>query len=489
MSGKVLWLLLAVFLTVGLVSFLAQADITGSFSANMQFEPIACGAIGFVSFSGGPTGPATPVFCENTIPKLDFESSLNVNWTISGLTLGLNSIAGFTGIEHVLTQLQATLGSLGITDQFFFAVPFGTDVIVFVGPGLGGTQSQSETAFTVITTNLLFVKKRVSASIAIAGIVLSNLAEFGDFTFPMAQTFEPCAENWQDFAPLGTPDKCNVLPMQSSFAPGLGYTAASQHFAFGDALSISGQTVSGITLINTTSVGLDTNRYESFKKISFRGVLCTGALETIIVSGIPIVRGITADEQLSFTIVPGGFAAPATLPSCIGNAFQSDTALEIAMPLGSAEAQLRTRTPFSTFLTGATFSFSSGLLTLIEGFDGNLMPLDLTATLSTTLNPDSNPARLKLTAIFCQQLGASDSLTKVDCTTVAAPGLKEIDVSLGVRRSGLNITVNASLTGAGKVSLSTLEFVLARASGPLNLSADIKVLPHWVAVIGLGLNF
>jgi hypothetical protein len=486
MAGKILSMLLLVFLALGFTSLMARADITGSFSANMEVEPIACGALGFVSFSGGPSGPATPVFCENTIPKLDFESSLNVNWTISGLTFGLNSVAGFTGIEQVLTIFKTSLADPSITDQFFFAVPFGTDAITFVGLGLVGHQTQSETAFTVISNNLLFVKKRVSFSLAIAGIVLSNLAEFGDFSFPMAQTLEPCAENWQDFAPLGTPDKCNVLPSQSSFTA---YTAASQHFAFGDALSVSGQTVSGITVINTASLNLDTNRYESFKKISLRGVLCAGALETITVSGIPVAGGITADEQLSFTIAPGGFAAPGSLPACIGNAFQADTTLEIATPLGSVQALLRSGTPFSTFFRGVTLSFSSGALSLVQGLDGNLMPLDLTATLSATLNSDSNPARLKLTAILCQQAGKLDALTAVDCTTVLASSFKEIDLSLEIRRSGLDITVNASLTGAGTVSLSTLEFVIGRTTGSVNMSMDIGVLPRWIAVIGLGLNF
>jgi len=126
------------------------------------------------------------------------------------------------------------------------------------------------------------------------------------------------------------------------------------------------------------------------------------------------------------------------------------------------------------FLTGASLSFSSGALMLVQGFDGSLMPLDLRATLSAALNPESNPARLRLTAILCQQAGKFDGLTNVDCTTVLASGLKEID---------------ASLAGRGTVSLSTLEFVIVSTAGALNLSADIHALPRWVAVLGVGLNF
>jgi len=472
MTRKLLSVVIAALLVVGFASFMTKADVTGSFTANIYVNPVDCGAFPFISFS--PTPVVYPVYCENTIPKIDFETGLIVNWTVSGLTLGLNTMAGFTGFEHILTSLKATLGALNITDNFFFAVPFGVDVLTI--HNANSTQTDTETAWTVIQPgNLLFVKKIVNISISIAGITLTNLAEIGDFTFPMGPNSYPCAESFGG--------KCPLLPAQANYAAN-GYSAASQTFAFGDALTISGQTVSGITVTNTTGVNLNPNKYESFKKISFKGWLCQGVGETISVVGIPVASGITANEKLVFNLGAAGLVGPGTLPVCGTTPFTATTTLNLATALGNITAIFSSSLPISTFFNGAIVTFSSGALSLLADFDATLALVDVQATLDATLNPDSNPASLSLTAILCQKAGVG--LSGYLC---GAPGLNEIDASLSVQRSGLTFTVNTALVGAGTVTLDTLEFVVDAQAGAVNIGADITVLPAWAGVFSFGINF
>jgi hypothetical protein len=306
MSRKILSVLLAAFLVVGFASFMTKADVTGSFDAKIIIQPIPCQFVGGpVAFRPTPSGTEPkylPSKCEDTLQKSDFESTLSINWTISGLTLGISTVAGFTGIEHVLTTLKATLGALNITDNFFFATPFGTDEWCFgsIGDGTNPNNFECELAYTVISNNLLFVKKRVDVSISIAGITLRNLAEYADVNFPRDTVFGlghiytpnipplPCAESMTD-------GRCPFLPDQSEYPHG--YTAANQNFAFGDALTISGQTVSGITVRSITGLCIDPQLYEGFKKISFAGAinpLCAGGT---LLTNVALGQTIAADYQ------------------------------------------------------------------------------------------------------------------------------------------------------------------------------------------------
>jgi len=496
MSRKILSVLLAAFLVVGFASFITKADVTGSFSAFITIQPIDCSAFPFMTLYGTPpstAGPGTivnaPYLCEQTLQKSDFETGLIVNWTVSGLTLGINTVAGFTGIEHLLTSLKATLGALNITDQFFFAVPYGTDTLII--QNASQTQTDSEVVFTPICTgpvvkgvcpySLLFVKKIVNISISIAGITLMNQAEIGDYTFPSAVTAFPCGK-------LGKP--CSSLPAQVA-----SYT--TQNFAFGDALTISGQTVSGITVTNTTGINLNTNFYESFKKISFLGVLCQGVKEDISIVGIPVATGIIASEDLLFHLGTGGLVGQGGLPPCNGLVFGlppfflATTTIDLSTAIGAVEFSFTNSVPTSaTLISGATLSISSGALSVTQTFNGLLQLSELSATLAATLNPDSNPAALTVTALICQ-----DPLPS-NCTYGVA-GLETLNWTLAVQRAGVSFKILANLTGAGTVQLSKLEFIASALAGPVTLAADVTVPttatgpkgPFWKGVFSFGISF
>lgn len=269
MSRKILSVLLAAFMVVGLASFMTKADVTGSFEIRVTIEPIECGSLPFVSITPTPT---PPVNCEATLQKSDVETAININWTISGLTLGLHSHAGFTGLEDVILSLQAVLGALNISDEFIFAVPFGTDLLTITNPITAQVHKQK--VFTKINPgDLLFYKKRVTASISIAGITLTNLAEFGDVNFPDPSKPQPPS-----------------------------YTAKDQNFAFGDALTLEGQTVSGITVRSITGICLDTQKKEKIKKHSFLGKLnpdCAGGRLVTNVTLSKVFADFVAGESIA----------------------------------------------------------------------------------------------------------------------------------------------------------------------------------------------
>jgi len=472
MARKLLSVAIAALLLVGFASFMTKADVTGSFKVNIYIQPIPCGALPFATFSPGPV--VYPVNCENTFTKVDFETGLIVNWTISGLTFGINSMAGFAGIEHILTTLKATLGALNISDNFFFAIPYGVDNLIITN---GANQVDTETAWTIITNNLLFVKKIVNMSISIAGITLSNQAEIGDYTFPVGPYTFPCAEVYGG--------KCPLLPPQANYAAN-GYTAASQHYAFGDALTISGQTVSGITVTNVTWIDLNTSWYESFKKISLKGKICRGAGEKLSLIGLPIAAGITANETLNFKLVQAGLTEPADLLACSSLApFAASTTVNITSALGNFMVNLLSNIPTTTIFQGVTVSFATGPLSIVQEFDLTLAALDTQASLDFTLNPDSNPASVSLTAILCQKAGVGP-ITGIVC---GGAGLQELDVSFGVQRSGVNLQVDSTFTGLGLVTLSSLDFVVSGAAGPVSIGVDLSVIPAWSGSFNFGVNF
>ncbi len=425
--------------------------------------------------------PLRPLLCEDTLQKSDFEANLNMDWVVSGLTIGINVIAGFTGLEHVLTTLKATLGTMNITDQFFFAVPFGSTTLSIVSKD--SKQTDSETVLTVINPNLFFVKKRVIATISLAGITLTNLAVLEDINFPKA-IFPGGAfpfPSIPSFGPLGGPPsngpclvsfanggRCTLLPSAASFK---GFQAQSQSFRFGDAVTLEGQTVSGITVRTLTGINMDPQIFESFKKIDFEGVVCTNpnlafAVEKIQVEGIP-VGPLVWSEFLEFRFLPAdavGCIGPTVNPTPL-SALSDFT---FSTPIGAVEALLATTNILQQLLGFVTITLSSGDVTIIQELDNTLQPASTTITLTETLNPDRNVTSLTVTAIICQ----FDTDPLENC---AGKGLNLISGTLSVQRDQLTFSTTVDLSGVDPVSLNLLQFSISNTSGPINLSLKVQL--------------
>ena len=375
------------------------------------------------------------------------------------------------------------MGALNITDQSCFAAPFGVDTLIITNANQ--TQTDTETAYTVINPNLFFVKKRVMASISIAGITLTNLAVLEDVAFPKLVAAGVPYPKITGFGPIGgipwqypctwlsststfaNGGRCPFLPDQADYA---GYNVASQAFRFGDTITVEGQTVSGITVRNITGIGMDPQLVESFKKIDFAGVVCDNtnlgfAVEKIQVEGIP-VGPITVNEYLEFRFNPD------TCSGSKANPFSSMTSLSFNTALGAVSATLTSTDITQQLFSGVSLTLSSGGLTIVQNLDSTLTPTTTSVTLATTLNPDSNPASLTLTA-----------------NASRGTGLTSLVADLSVQRSGVTFESITTLSGSGTVTLGGLEFIVTATAGAVNLSADITTVPAWTGVFSAGINF
>jgi hypothetical protein len=263
MSSKKFLVIAVVFLlALGAWSATSKADVTGSFGVLVSLAPIPCYQVPVID----EWGFLVPLFdqpCEETVFKMDLQTDLNINIAISGLTIGLHSHAGVTGIEDVILSFAATLGALDIRNTFVFAQPFVFGVTpVIVTPGPPGTRvwpDDYQWLYTCIEPypgagkcETLFVKKHVEASISLGGVTFRNLAMFEDVNFP--QTLGRGIW-WLTVPGSG----CNpavswdywgfCLKLEDAT-----YSQDDQAFGFGDVISIEGQTPSGITISGETGI-------------------------------------------------------------------------------------------------------------------------------------------------------------------------------------------------------------------------------------------
>jgi hypothetical protein len=427
--------LMMALVALGFWSYNGSADITGNFQVNITVQPIPCGALPFVSF----TPPAVyPVNCENTLTKTDIETEINVNWTVSGLTLGLHAHTGLTGIEDVITTLKATLGALNIVDQFVFAVPFAMTSTLITNPS--GPQSHSQPAITVINPgDLLFVKKRVDISTSFAGFLLDNLAIIEDVNFP--QTMSTTVTS---------------------------YTTANQLFRFGDLITLSGQTVSGISMAAQTGICIS-QKPNGLKKHNFPFSVadCSALLfsfENLSVTSIPLGPGLTGNLTVSCTQV-------------ISCQYTASFTFANAPIFSSIASSITFGTPAGPFtLNGATVILSSGPLTLTLSFNSLFQVSAVGVYANLTINPDSNPATLLINA-----------------SSIPGTGFTSASTTLQVSRSGVTVSATAAFgsTSGGGLAFSSLTLKAATQVGPVQLGGNASFLPAGFGGVTLqvGVNF
>jgi hypothetical protein len=212
MSKRVLTIVLAVLMAATIWSVAARADVDGSFNFVIDMRP--------QTTSG-----------ESSKMDFDVEAYLTLNATLSGLTIGTETVMGIAGPEYMILNLSTTLGALDLKDQFVFGVPYyGVTswywddwyFFAFMTPGRGMKEG-------VRRGDMMFIKKRVYLELTLGGLSFNNLFLLEDVSFPN---------------PTG-PD------------PGVDYTTDDQTWAVGDIINISGTTVSGIAVGSWTALCAD----------------------------------------------------------------------------------------------------------------------------------------------------------------------------------------------------------------------------------------
>ncbi len=457
MSRRILSAFLALIL-VATFAATSKADVTGSFDLNIQMIAM---------------GTQTEAVQFN----FDIQANLQVNVTLSGLTLGADIGFGTTGIEFAILNLNTSLGALQVNDQFVFAEPFGCTSF----PGSGQCSGENVLAIGdgngdgVVDRAVGFVKKRIGLELNIAGITLNNLAIFEDVDFPDIQGGGGHEHDHFD----------GVSALQDVYYVGQVNSLVDDQtptFGFGDVITVSGQTVSGITVTGRTAFCANGRNY--IKKRSFAWEVnkaCTAGFgndstpveggaktpllferEDLIISGVEL-GGISFD--LSTTFIP--------LQPLSSELNASFTLLDLADITATLTSTNITNLAFDSL----SVSVTSGNLTLsLEDTDGNFQFDGTTSSLSLVLNPNQNPADLTITL-------ESD-----------ASGLSDASFALGISRGilSLDTTTGFAGDGSGNLDWTGTSFALSVDYGNgFALSANAGFSPSGIGtvVINMGVTF
>ncbi len=468
MLQKVLSVFLAMTLVAGF-AVMSKADVTGSLDIDITLTP---------------EGTQT----EAVKLEIDLQSNLQVNITMSGLTLGADLGFGTTGVEFAILSLTTNLGALAVFDQFVFASPFGCTL--FSGGGNGAANGNNDVGAVgsqcpgnrvvpigdgdgdgVVDNAVGFVKKRIQLELNIAGITLTNLAIFEDVDFPDISSSAGHEPDHFDGSVAYDLSGTNTL-----------IDDQTPTFGFGDVISISGQTVSGITVTGATAIcASGVNR---IKKRSFTWEVnkaCTAQFgdpgltpleggaktpllfeeEILNVEGIEI-GGVTID--INTTFVP--------LQPLSSDIITQFTILDLA----DVTTTLSSNNITNLSLSRITTSVSSGNLSLTLVDDGgNLQFEEVTAVLAMVLNPNQNPADLTISL-------------RTDTT-----GLNRVIFSLGISRGVINLDTTTVYSGtASQLEWASTSFSLSVDSdGGLSFGADFSYTPNGMGTttIELGVVF
>jgi hypothetical protein len=368
--------------------------------------------------------------CERTLLMFDIESIIKLNLVVGGMVLSESLAISIAGMEHLILGLSTSLGGLTLKPDVWFAVPFEsvTDVnnmpnTVIIPPG-----------------HMLFVKKRFTLEGNILGLRLTNLAIFEDVTFPDPGSGYGTSDCDGDGETEGT---C-VSGVETNDA--LHYE--NQTFAFGDIITISGQTVSGISYSSQTGLCAELGS-NSVKKYSASGTVdldCAEegfefSFEQISVSGIEL-GAIRLGLSVSFT-------PTSSLP------IQVTTS--ISLPISGLGT-------ISTSVTGIPLELRFGAISLAISSS----PLSLNLNFSSE-GEFNWTAALNLHSTF--SVGAVTTVFSAIATTESGKGLTALSMALAISSGIFSANHQVAFIRPGEES--GLKFTLLTIGFSLRLSPAV----------------
>ena len=330
---------------------------------------------------------------EISLIKFDLQNEINLSVILSGLSTSFHSHFGLAGIEDVIVTIAGVLGSVDIESIMVFG-RFDSDDAV---------PDKEE---------LSFIKKRLTIGISFGGILLRNLSILEDTNFPQ------------------TPQ-----------------------YAFGDVVTVSGQTTSGVTVESQIGICADLNN-NTIKKHSWVFSVPSGcydqpnpelvfAFEKLTISGIPLSAGVTGKSvitckeivacEMSHTILASGGIIPVTITFGFDNMFT-----------------LAFRT--------ATISFpaSFGSLNFVINSQGEINSVSFNAR--PIINPDANPATLE-----------------IDASLEPGAGLTSSSIGVRIQRGTLTFSASADFDNGPPINFSGAEFGLDIALlGFMDIDSNIE---------------
>jgi hypothetical protein len=427
----------------------SKADVTGSFDIHIALSP---------------EGTQT----EAVKFEIDLQSNLNVNITLSGLTFGADLGFGTTGVEFAVLSLTTNLGALSVFDQFVFATPFGC-ALEAEGNGSNTAEWSGQCPGTYVEPvgDVAFVKKRISLELNIAGITLTNLAIFEDVDFP-------------DIQGGGNHEHDHFAPGDIYYTTDVNSTVDDNTptYGFGDVISISGQTVSGITVSGSTTFCASKRNYIKKRNWAYEvNKACTASFGNLVdpIEGGAKTPILFEEETLSLSgIEIGGVSFDIDTVWTPGGGIETDVSASFSvLDLAFVVVTLSSDNLTSLNLSEIDVFVSSGNLSLIAVDFGGDLNFDLTIlTFSVVLNPNQNPADLVVTLI-----------------TAAGYGLVELDMSLGITRGPLSLDTTTTFEGAGYLEWTGTSFDLSVDSGGgLDFGASFFYGPDGMGTISINLG-
>jgi len=412
---KVLNIALVAVLALGLFAATAKADVTGSFSIDVTVVPQTTAS------------EISPLL-------IDFVNTLDLTYVVSGLSTSISTRFGVAGVEDIILTSSATLGALDLTT-----------VLVFGRFAFGSVDPFYD--------ELHFIKKRVTASVSLGGVTFTNLAVV------------------EDVNAFGAIAGTVVAGYGGVTGP---FTLADQSpiYAFGDILTVSGQTPSGVGLTFSTAFCMENTpnlikaRFLAPNSINPECVSYPKPdilfdYETISITGVPIAPGVTAS----------GSVACVTITACeIETSFTFNTP---AVPIPFTSTFTFENLTELTF-SGADLIFNAGAGTLVISIDPTGTIAATAVSINATLNPDTNPATLI-----------------IDGTIVPGTGLTDAIVALSVTRLGFTMSATAEFTGGPPATFDGITFAVDVPGGLVDFSAAtvFNLTGLVVGTFSLSVNF
>jgi len=421
------FLLLFTLLSVG--SATVQAQVSGSSRLDVAAFPIPCTVVDLIKLD-------TP--CERTLLTFDIESLLNLNITVSGVIFQTDAAIGIAGPEHLILQGIANLGAVTLHPELWFAVPFESVI-----------DANSQPNIVVIPPGaVMFVKKRFTTEMNMAGIMINNLAMFEDVNFP-----SPSA----NFVPL-------TYPVQS------------QSFAFGDIITLQGQTVSGLSITASTAL-CATRATNSVKKFSASGsvnptcadprVPITFDFQTVSVGGISI-GGIQASASMNFVPLQG---------------------MQLSVGTSTRLFNIATFSTSYSFATATGLNVNSGLSASLKSdplniglsFDGQFQLRS--ANLSFSSTQTLGPSRLSFTSDA--SLSGGGGLTSLRFATALTQGTFSANQAVSFTRQAITPAPDPTFALRFASLTSNVSVRFSPASITMNVAFGRKGLTRFAIITGV----
>jgi len=424
---KVLNIALVAILALGFFTLTTKADVTGNFGIHLLLVPQTT------------SSELSPLY-------IDFESELNLTYVVSGLSTTFHTHFGIAGVEDVILTSSATLGALDLTTQLVFArFACGSPNGANIGTGCYPTTNTDPSTIPFYST-LHFIKKRVTASVSLGGVTFSNLAVFEDVN--------AFGQN------EGVVTQAGTLGLQSTA------------YAFGDQVSVTGQTPSGVGLSFSTALCLQNSPNVIKKHILAPNSVNPDCVatpkpdilfdrETVKITSVPIAPGVTASGTVD----------------CVKVAACS---LKTAFTFNTPSVPIPFTATF-TFTDLTKLSFSGAQLVFNAGAGTLVVTISPTGTIAATevsidavLNPDTNPAELI-----------------IDAAIVPGTGLTDATVTLAITRLGFTMSATAVFAGGPPAHFQFIEFAVDVPGGlvSFNARADFDLHGLELADIFISVSF